>query len=168
MYMRISLKLPPSSCTASASPIKIAVSCIFRFFSCFYRILFSVVCRRRLLVGSVLFCSAAASTARPLFRLSIVFLDPSAVHVVAPSAAHAPLAAPSSSRTGGAVAASDSDAEQYRRDQQRHPAAPAEAKGIPSQTRVLPVRDEGVAHLDEDGRHERDGDGVEEQCHQCR
>lgn len=70
--------------------------------------------------------------------LSVVFLDPSAIHIITPSAPNAPLAPPSSATTatsttiGTFLAASDSNAKEYRSDQQRGPATPAKAKGIPA------------------------------------
>lgn len=147
------------------------ISFVFVFFcSNFCHFIVSVVFSPLLVLGS--------KRRQEFQSSSIILLHPpavGAVQVVASSAAHASLAAPPSSSAGASAAAvavitaaADANAEEDRGDEQGGPTPPAETEGIPTQARIAAVRQEHITHADEDGRHEGDGDSVEEESDEGR
>lgn len=70
---------------------------------------------------------------------------------------------PSKAAAGDAVAVARAHEEHDGADEQGSPRAPAEPESVTTDGGCAAVSQEGVPSLDKGGRHERDGDGVEEQ-----
>ncbi len=85
-------------------------------------------------------------------------------HIVASSAARAPLTAPARTASGEVISlTANTDAEKHGGDEERGPCSPGEAEGVLTDLRVATHGVELVAHSDEGGRHERCGDCVEKE-----
>lgn len=74
---------------------------------------------------------------------------------------------PSEAAAGDTVASAGTHEEQDGADEQGSPRTPAESESVAADTGATAVSQESVPGLDESSCHQRDGDAVEEESHQC-